>query len=53
MPVLEAAGEGAVCLAIGEGRQDRSDPGAAGDAAGRDRLALATAHLATFIDGIN
>ena len=53
MPLLEAAGEGSVRLAFGEGRQDRADPGAAGDAARGDRLALATAHLAAFDSGIN
>ena len=33
MATLEALGEGAVRLAFGEGRQDRADPGAVGDAA--------------------
>ena len=53
MSVLEAIGEGPVRLALCQGRQDRPDPGAVGDAAGRDRLALATAHLAAFDSGIN
>ena len=35
MATLQTAGEGAVRVAFGEGRQDRPDPGAAGDAAGR------------------
>ncbi len=35
VPVLKAAGEGPVRLAFGQGRQDRPDPGAVGDAAGR------------------
>ena len=51
--VLEAAGEGSVCLAVREGGQDRADPGPVGDAVGRDRLAVATAHLAAFDGGIN
>ena len=33
VPFLEAAREGSVRLALGEGRQDRADPGAACDAA--------------------
>ena len=33
VPFLEAAQEGSVRLALGEGRQDRADPGAARDAA--------------------
>ena len=37
MATLEALGEGAVRLAFGQGRQDRPDPGAIGDAAGRMR----------------
>ena len=53
MLVLEAAGEGSVRLASREGGQDRADPGPVGDAAGRDRLAIATAHLAAFDGGIN
>ena len=53
MATLEALGEGAVRLAFGEGRQDRPDPGAVGDAAGRYRLAGATAHLAAFDGRIN
>ena len=62
MSVLEAAGEGSVCLAARKGGQDRADPGAVGDAAGRDeedkktvrgtvfstQVALAAAHLAAF-----
>ena len=35
LSVPETTGEGAVCLAIGEGRQDCVDLGAGGDAAGR------------------
>ena len=53
LSVLQAAGEGSVRLALGEGGQDCPDPGAVGDAAGRDRLALATAHLAAFDGWIN
>ena len=33
LSVLQTAGEGAVRLALGHGRQDRPDPGAVGDAA--------------------
>ena len=53
LSVLQAAGEGSVRLAIREGRQDCTDPGSAGDAAGRDRLAGATAHVAAFDGRIN
>ena len=35
MATLEAIGEGAVRVAVRQGRQDRPDPGAVGDAAGR------------------
>ena len=53
MATLEAVGEGPVRLAFGEGRQDCPDSCAVGDAVGRDRLAVATAHLAAFDGGIN
>jgi transposase len=36
VPVLQAAGEGSVRLAFGEGRQDCPYPSAVGNAAGRD-----------------
>jgi len=36
MATLQAAGEWPVCLALGQGRQDRADPCPVGDAAGRD-----------------
>ena len=52
MSVLKAAGEGPVRLAIRQGRQDRADPGPVGDAAGRNGLVLAAAHLAAFVCGI-
>jgi transposase len=45
MSILEAAREGQVRLAIGEGRQDCADGGATGDAAGGDRLADAAAQV--------
>ena len=48
MATLEAPREGPVRLACGQRRQDRVDPGATGDAAGRDRLAGAAADLAAF-----
>lgn len=53
VPVQQAPGEGPVCLAVGEGRQDRSDGGAVGDAAGRDRLAGPAAQLEAAQGGIN
>jgi IS66 Orf2 like protein len=53
LSVLEAFGEGPVRLAIGEGGQDCADPGPAGDAAGRYRLAAAAAHLAASDRRIN
>ena len=64
---LEAAGEGPVRVACRQGGQDCVDPGAVGDAAGRDeedkktvrgtvfptQVAVAAAHLAAFDCGIN
>jgi len=53
MPVLEAIGEGQVCLALGKRRQGRADTCPVGDASGRDRLAVTTTNLASFDGRIN
>jgi len=53
LSVLEAIGEGPVCLALSQERQDRADPGPIGDAAGRYRLAVTAANLAAFDGRIN
>ena len=50
--VHEAAAEGAVRLALGEGGQGRIDACPVVDAAGRDRLAGAAADVAAFGGGI-
>jgi hypothetical protein len=46
LPVLEASGEGAVCLAIGGQWHDHTLTSATVDATGRDRLAYAGKDLA-------
>ena len=53
MATLQAVGEGPVCLAFSQRRQDRVDPGAVRDAPRRNRLAVATADLAAFNGWIN
>jgi hypothetical protein len=50
--VPETAGEGAVRLALGQGGQGRADACTVVDAAGRDRLASATADMAAPGSGI-
>ena len=47
MPVLEAVGEGSVCLALGDQWQGHAITGTTVDAAGRDRLAHAGKNMAT------
>ena len=50
--VPEAAGDGALRLALGKGREGCADACAVVDALGRDRLAGTTADVAAFGGGI-
>ena len=53
MATLEAPGEGAVRVALGDRGQDRPHPGAAGNAPGGHRLAGAAAHVAAAEGGLS
>lgn len=53
MPVQQAAGEGPVRMAVGEGEQDHAVVGATGDAAGGNRLARTAAQMKAGQSGAN